>query len=65
MKITKYKIMRELVINASTIVGIASLYVAYLLGARYWWLALIILFGCVLANNLVMRGWLFLIRYKE
>jgi len=57
--------MRELVINVSTLVSIASLYVAYLLGAEHWWLAVIILFGCVLMNNLVMRGWLKLIRWKN
>lgn len=63
MKITKYKIMREVVINGGTLVGIASLYVAYLLGAQYWWLALVILSGCILANNLFMRGWLWLIKH--
>lgn len=63
LKINKYKVMRELVINVGTLVSIASLYVAYLLGAENWELAVLILLGCILANNLLMRGWLWLIRY--
>lgn len=64
-KLTKYRIIRELVINGGTLIGITSLYVAYLLGAKHWWLALIILVCCVLIGNLQSRGWLWLIRYKD
>jgi len=58
----KYTLIRELTVNVGTLTEIGGLYVAYLLGADRWALGLGVLVACVLINNLLTRGWLWLIK---
>ena len=62
-RINKYTLMRELVFNVGTITSVLGLYVAYLLGADRWNLGLSILFFCVIVDNLLCRGYLWLIKH--
>jgi hypothetical protein len=59
---TKKTIIRELTLNVGTLTEILSLYVAYLLGADKWELGLFVLLVCVVINNALSRGWLYLIK---
>ncbi len=54
--------IRELVLNVGTLTEILGLYVAYLLGADRWELGLSVLVVCVIINNILSRGWLWLIK---
>ena len=57
-----YSIMRELVVNLGTLTEILALYVAYLLGADKWLQGVSLLLICIMLNNLLSRGWLWLIK---
>ncbi len=58
----KHSLIRELVMNIGTLTEVLALYVAYLLGADRWELGVSVLLVCVLVNNLLSRGWLWLIK---
>ena len=64
LRINKYALIRELVFNISTVTSILGLYVAYLLGAERWRLGLSILFFCVIVDNLISRGYLWMLQYN-
>ena len=64
-RINKYVLIRELVFNIGTITSILGLYVAYLLGADRWNLGLSILFFCVIVDNLLSRGYLWMLKHKD
>ena len=55
-------LVRELVMNVGTLTEILSLYAAFSLGADKWELGLSVLVVCILVNNALSRGWLFLIK---
>jgi hypothetical protein len=62
-QVKKYPLIRELVMNIGTLTEILGLYVAFLLGADKWGIGLTVLAFCVVVNNLLSRGWLWLIKH--
>jgi hypothetical protein len=63
--IKNYELVREIVMNIGSLTEILALYIAYSLGADRWELGLSLLLVCVIVNNLLSRGWLWLLRYKD
>ncbi len=58
----RYVLIREAVMNLGTLTEILGLYVAFSLGADKWALGISVLGICVLVNNFLSRGWLWLIK---
>lgn len=55
-------LVRELVLNIGSLTEILALYVAYSLGADKWERGLLLLLACILLNNFLSRGWLWLLK---
>jgi len=58
----RYAVIREIVFNLGSVVEIVGLYVAFLLGAERYQLGISLLAICVIVNNVLSRGWLWLIK---
>jgi Na+/melibiose symporter-like transporter len=58
----KKKLIRELVFNLGSIMEIVALYIAYLLGQDNMALGIFILAISLVINNMLSRGWLWLIK---
>jgi len=61
-RLTRYGIIREAVMNVGSVTEIVALYVAYLWGADRLAQGFALLLACVAVNNLLSRGWLWLLK---
>ena len=62
LRLNKQTIIKELTMDVGTLTDILALYVAYSLGQDRWVLGVSVLLACVIVNNLLSRGWLWLIK---
>ncbi len=61
--IKRYGFIREAVMNIGSLVEFVTLYAVYVAGEQQWGIVILLLASCIIINNLLSRGWLWLIKH--